>query len=117
MLGTQANVTLFQSLEGTYSQHYLYVAHRQQLGKAIQDEDSILYEEYVEHTISILLLFPIYSVLCGRIQELSEPVYRTARRLSFGPWFALLYALRWLYTTDIVYTLYSQHSVCGTVRC
>src|SRR6266487_6987615 len=109
MLGTQANVTLFQSLEGTYSQHYLYIAHRQQLGKAIQDEDSIQYEEYIECTISILLLFPIYSVLCERIQEPSEPVYRTARQLSFGSWFALLYTLWWLYTTDIVYTLHSQH--------
>ena len=111
-LGTQANIPLLQNL-GASSFPTMFVC-RQQLGKT-QEINSILYKEYKSMlftiiVISYLVLFfwaILQYMLAYSLAILQEQLLRLF--LAFLLFFP--YCQQWLYATNIVYTLYSQHTM------
>jgi hypothetical protein len=67
-------------------------------------ERTIYYYHYFLSSTTILVGSPVY---VGRIPSYSIGI---AIGSVFSPFVVFPYARRWLYTTDIVYTLYSQHT-------
>ena len=78
---------------------------------------SILYKECVERAILFILYIAIYCGHCGHCGQLRKDFGRvTTRTLQeslpqrLRPFRSFICFCEWLYTSEIVYPLYSQHS-------